>query len=125
MARQPRAGALRGRVHLQQRQDEPDPWGGDPRPGDFATVATVAAEFLPMRGGEAVVASRLAGIQPYIVRVRQSAATRAVQVDWRLVDARGPQPPDATARVFAIKAITDPDQKRAWLDLLVREGEVE
>lgn len=125
MARQPRAGLLRGRVHLQQRTTEPDPWGGDPRPGDYATVATVAAEFMPLRGGEAVVASRLQGIQPYIVRVRQSSQTRQVKTDWRLVDARAPAPPAAGSRVFAIKAITDPDQKRQWLDLLVQEGVVE
>jgi hypothetical protein len=113
MARQPRPGLLRGRVHFQSRTMEPDPWGGDPRPGDFATVFTCAAEFIPLRGSEAVIASRLQGIQPYVVRVRQSAATRAVGVDWRIVDARAPQPPDKKARVFA------------WLDLLVQEGGVE
>jgi len=125
MARQPRAGLLRGRVHFQQRQLEPDPWGGDPRPGPYSTVFTCAAEFMPLRGSEAVIASRLQGIQPYVVRVRQSDTTRQVQTDWRIVDARAPQPPAAGSRVFAIKAITDPDQKRQWLDLLVQEGVAE
>src|SRR5690606_7652876 len=103
-----------------------DPWGGDPRPGDFATVATVAAEFIAMRGSETVIASRLQGVQPYIVRVRSSATTRAVDETWRIVDARAPQPPAAGARVFAIKAPpTDPDQKRAWVEFLVEQGKPE
>lgn len=120
MAKTPTSGSLRGRVHFQQRQLEPDPWGGDPREGDFATVFTCAAEFIAMRGSETVIASRLQGIQPYIVRVRQSADTRAVDETWRIVDARD------TSRVFAIKAPpTDPNQKRAWLDFLVEQGRVE
>lgn len=132
MAKTPTAGTLRGRVHFQKRTSEPDPWGGDPREGDFATVFTCAAEFIAMRGSETVIASRLQGIQPYIVRVRQSADTRAVDETWRIVDARAPQPtqppdpPAIGARVFAIKAPpTDPNQKRAWLDFLVEQGRVE
>lgn len=126
MAKTPTSGSLRGRVHFQKRQLEPDPWGGEPREGDFATVFTCAAEFIAMRGSETVIASRLQGIQPYIVRVRQSADTRAVDETWRIVDARAPQPPADGARVFAIKAPpTDPNQKRAWLDFLVEQGRVE
>ncbi len=120
MAKTPTSGALRGRVHLQQRTTEPDPWGGDDIPGDFATVGTVACEFVPLRGSETVIASRLQGIQPYVVRVRQSAVTRAVDETWQLVDARDEK------RVFAIKAPpTDPDQKRAWLEFLVEQGRPE
>ncbi|ODT82451.1 MAG: hypothetical protein ABS76_07470 [Pelagibacterium sp. SCN 64-44] len=126
MARQPRPGLLRGRVHLQQRGTGIDPYTGQPREGDFATVTTVAAEFIPLKGSEPVIASRLQGVQPYVVRVRSSAATRAVDETWRLVDARAPQPPDAGARVFAIKAPpTDPDQKRQWVEWLVEIGRPE
>lgn len=124
MARLPSSGSLRGRVHLQKRSTEPDPWGGPDREGDFATVATVACEFVALKGGEQVIASRLQGVQPYIVKVRQSTTTRAVDETWRLVDAR----PIAgqSARVFAIKAPpTDPDQKRAWLEILVEQGRLE
>ncbi|SMQ65878.1 Phage head-tail joining protein [Devosia lucknowensis] len=120
MAKPPTSGALRGRVHFQRRQTEPDPWGGDPREGDWATVTTCAAEFLPLKGSETVIANRLQGIQPYIVRVRQSAATWQVDETWRVVDARD------DARVFAIKAPpTDPDQKRQWLEFLVEQGRTE
>lgn len=124
MARLPSSGSLRGLVHLQKRPLEEDPYGGPDRIGDWTTQDTVACEFIPLKGGsETVIASRLLGIQPYIVRVRQSTSTRAVDETWRLVDARGPQPPDVQARTFAIKSITDPDQKRAWLEMLVKEGE--
>lgn len=126
MAKLPTSGSLRGRVHFQRRQTEPDPWGGDPREGDWATVTTCAAEFIPLKGSEAVIANRLQGIQPYIVRVRQSAVTRQIDETWRVVDARAPQPPATGSRVFAIKAPpTDPNQKRAWLDFLVEQGRVE
>lgn len=132
MARNPTSGALRGRVHCQRRTVEPDPWGGDPREGDFATVFTCAAEFIPLKGGETVIASRLQGVQPFIVRVRQSTLTRQIDETWRLVDARAPQPtvppadPEPRARIFAIKAPpTDPDQKRAWLEVLVEQGRPE
>ena len=119
MARLPSSGSLRGRVHLQKREMEPNPWDPDGplREGDWATQATVACEFMPLRGSETVIASRLQGIQPYVVRVRQSNTTRQVDETWRVVDARDDK------RVFAIKAPpTDPDQKRAWLEVLCEIG---
>lgn len=124
MAKTPTSGSLRGRVHCQRRTVEPDPWGGDPREGDFATVFTCAAEFIPLKGGETVIASRLQGVQPFIVRVRQSSQTRQIDETWRLVDAR--PAPGTERRIFAIKAPpTDPDQKRAWLEILVEQGRPE
>lgn len=120
MARLPSSGSLRGRVHLQRRTVEPDPWDGDPTPGDWATQATVACKFVALKGSETVIASRLQGIQPYVVKVRQSALTRTIDETWRLVDARDEM------RVFAIKAPpTDPDQKRAWLEILATSGVLE
>lgn len=120
MARLPSSGSLRGRIHLQKRTLEPDPWGGPDREGDWATQATVACEFVALKGSETVIASRLQGIQPYIVKVRNSTATRQVDETWRLVDARD------GSRVFAIKAPpTDPDQKRTWLEILVEQGRLE
>ena len=101
---------LRERVHFQQRTDDGD--------GPFVTQSTVAAGFRPLRGGEDVMASRLSGVQPYIVTVRQSSQTRAVKVDtdWRMVDARD------EAREFNIRAINDPDGLRQWFEILVQEG---
>lgn len=127
MAKTPTAGALRGRVHFQKRATTESPWlPGQTTEGDFETVFTCAAEFVPLRGSETVIASRLQGVQPYIVRVRQSSQTRQVDETWRVVDARAPQPPDVKARVFAIKAPpTDPDQKRTRLEILCEQGVAE
>jgi len=101
---------LRHRVHFQQRTNDGD--------GPFETVFTVAAGFKPLRGGEDVMASRLSGVQPYIITVRQSSQTRAVKVDtdWRMVDARD------VSREFNIRAISDPDDLREWFDILVQDG---
>lgn len=119
MAKTPTAGALRSRVHFQKRATTESPWlPGQTTEGDFETVFTCAAEFVPLRGSETVMASRLQGVQPYIVRVRQSSQTRQVETNWKIVDARD-------GREFAIKAITDPDQKRAWLEFLVEQGRIE
>ncbi|QMV02577.1 head-tail adaptor protein [Devosia sp. D6-9] len=117
MASKPSAGALRGRVHCQKRQPKADPWGGsEVTSGTFSTVDTIACEFLPLRGSETVIANRLQGVQPYILRVRQSAFTKTIDTNWRFVDARD-------GREFAIRApATDPDQKRMWLEFLCELG---
>lgn len=107
------AGKLRQRWQFQQRTLEPDPWGGDPREGDFATVFEDFGELTPMVGGETVIANRLQGIQPAILRVRQNAKTRTANETWRLLDPAG--------RTWSIKAPpTDPTQKRALLEFLIQ-----
>lgn len=112
----PSAGDLRERVHFQSRELIDDGYGNE-QSGPWTTRFTVAAGFRPLRGGEAVMASRLESRQPYIVTVHQSSDTRGVTTDWRIVDARN------TGRVFAISAApTDPDGKRAWLEILAIEG---
>lgn len=107
---------MRERVSFQQRGMVSDGSGGQV-PGPFSTVFTCAAEYLPLRGGEGVVASRLQGVQPYIVRVRSSAAARAVTPAWQITDAR-------TNKTMNIRAVTDPDGKRQWLEFLAVEGEL-
>ncbi len=106
---------LRGSVHFQSREAVDDGAGNEVS-GPWVTRFTVAASFKPMRGGEQVMAARLEGLQPYVVTVRESSATREATTDWRLVDARN------AARIFAITAISDPDQMGAWLDILATEG---
>lgn len=107
---------MRERVNFQQRGMVPDGSGGQV-PGPFSTVFTCAAEYVPLRGGETVVASRLQGTQPYIVRVRSSAATRAVDTSWQIVDSR-------SSKTMNIRAVSDPDGKRQWLEFLAVAGEL-
>lgn len=108
-----RAGALRDRVNIQGWTEEPDGYGGTKQV--FGTIATVAVAFQPLRGTESVMASRLAGTQPFVVTARSSMATRAITPAYKLQDARN------TARMFDIKAVADPDGKNQWLELLVVE----
>lgn len=112
-AKRPTAGQLRERVNIQAFTEVDDGYGGTTL--EFATVATVAAGFRPLRGGEAVLASRLAGTQPFIVTMRSSVATRAITPAYKLQDARN------TARMFDIKSVAAPDGKGAWLELLVEQ----
>lgn len=112
------AGELRERVLLQRRGTIDDGFGNMVPGGDFETVATVWGRLMPLRGSESVMQARLSGRQPYVLTVRQSTTTRQVTEAWRVVDARN------IGRVFAITAPpADPNGRRAWLDILIVEGE--
>ena len=111
----PGAGSLRERLAFQRRSVGDDGYNNEVA-GDFETIFVEPAGMVAKVGGESVMAARLVGRQPYIVTVRQSARTRAVTADWRIVDARDER------RVFNIRAIHDPDGKRAWLDMLVEQN---
>lgn len=118
MANLKRAGALRDRLHFQQRTSVSDGFGNTlPGAGPYETRFTVMAAMRPLRGSEAVMASRLEGRQPYAVTVRAFAGLRDVTTDWRLVDARN------INRVFDITSpLSDPDGEGKWLEFLVMEG---
>lgn len=111
------AGMLRDKVHCQLKGPATDEFG-NPVPGgdNWTTQFSVRAGFRPRNGGESVIAGRLQGVQPYIVTIRQSSQTRQITPGWRLVDAH-----DAS-RVFNVRSLADPDNKRQWLELLVEQG---
>lgn len=111
-----RYGALRARLHFQQRTAAADGMGGTVPGGAFATVFTRFANMKPRLGTEAVTAARLEGRQPWVVTVRDDDRMADVTPAWQLVDAADPR------RVFAIVAPPiDPDGKRQWVELLVME----
>lgn len=111
----PGAGSLRERLAFQRRSVGDDGYNNEVA-GDFETIFVEPAGMVAKVGGESVMAARLVGRQPYIVTVRQSERTRAVTPDWRIVDARDER------RIFNIRAIHDPDGRRAWLDMLVEQN---
>lgn len=106
------AGELRQKIELQVRTLVDDGYGNEIA-GPFETQATVRAKFHYLRGGEEVMAGRLAGRQPAIVTVRSSAATRALTTDWRILK---------DGKEWNIRSITDPDGRRAWLEILAESG---
>ncbi|NNH56912.1 head-tail adaptor protein [Rhizobium laguerreae] len=109
------AGELREKLLFQRRAIVDDNYGNE-QSGDFATVFTAAAELIPLKGGEPVLAARLSGVQPFLIKIRGCAAAREVTPAWRAVDARNP------ARLFNITAAVDPDNKNAWIDIMATQG---
>lgn len=115
----PSSGQLRHRLAFDCRPAIDD--GAGNTEGDFEQQFVVSAEVVARFGGETVMASRLSGRQPFTITVRQSSDTRRVTTDWRARDVRSN--PDASKHtVYNIRSITDPDDRRAWLELLCETG---
>lgn len=116
MAKTPSAGDLYFRIGLEARVTEnPD------SPIDYGNTQTAFVEqfacragFIHLRGGEDVLAARLAGTHLQVIRVRASSETRAVTTDWRAVDKRN-------GDIFNVRDVT-PSDDRQWLDLLCQKG---
>ncbi len=109
------AGKMRSKLNFQQRSISDDGYG-NPVTGDFATVFSDFAELIPRMGSEAVMASRLQGVQPYTIRIRSHTVARTVDATWRAVDAR-------TGAIYAlVSPAANVDQKNAYLDILATVG---
>lgn len=108
------AGRMRSRLQFQQRTPGDDGFGA-PTVGGFATFFEDYAEIIPRMGSEAVMASRLQGLQPVTIVVRSSNRTRALDATWRAVGRNG-----------EIYSITSPpvnsDQKNALIEMLAMTG---
>jgi head-tail adaptor len=72
------------------------------------------AHYIQMRGGEKVIAARLEGVHPMVVRLRRCTAALAVTHDWRMRDVR-------TGDVYQVRDVT-PTTDRRWIDVLVERG---
>jgi len=103
----PGAGQLKDRISFSQR--EPDANGV--RLGDWGEPLTVWAQLTWLRGGEGVLAQRLAGRQPVVITVREFAATRAIDNSWRAVNAHD------LAQVFDIKSAAS-SREAGFIDIL-------
>lgn len=109
------AGELRERVAFDARLEIEDGYGNEE--GDFAErIAGVAARIQPLKGGERVLADRLTGVQPFVIRVRYSAMAAAIDPGWRARNLR-------TGDVYAITAAANMDETRRYLDILATRGE--
>lgn len=109
------AGKLRDKLLFQRREIVDDGFGNE-QSGEWETKFTAAADLIPLKGGEPVLASRLSGVQPYIIRIRSCSDAREVTPAWRAVDARN------QSRMFNITAAVDPDNKNAWLDIMATQA---
>lgn len=107
------AGSLRERITFDARAVTDDGYG-NPVSGDFTEQFTVWGRVRPLKGGETVLASRLAGTQPVIITVRDTSDTREITSAWR-------------ARVGSVTyALTSPpanmDERRQYFDILATVG---
>lgn len=106
------AGALRERFAFSKRAAVDDGLGNEQ--GEWLIQFTVWAKRLTLKGGETVLANRLAGRAPAIITIRSSTQTREITADWRCVDAR-------SGEEFNIRAV-QPGPKRDVIELLVETG---
>ncbi|MBA8821428.1 hypothetical protein BRY73_16065 [Ochrobactrum sp. P6BS-III] len=128
MAKRAGAGSLNCRLTFQRREQISDEWGGTR--GEWIDQFTVPGRLEPRYGSnaESVMAARMQSMQPYNLTIRSSTAARQITASWRAYDARagvtvdiqGAQRPN---RVFGIKTVVNPDERGAYLELLVVEGE--
>ncbi len=109
------AGSLSERVTFERRDAIPDGYGNEIS-GPFQPIFTEPARLQPRTGSEPVIAARLTGVQPYTLTVRSSTRTREVTPAWRAKNAR-------TGATYNIKAITNPDERGRYIEMLVVEGE--
>lgn len=106
------AGKLYERVTFQPPTSTADGYGGTIN--GWGDGFTVRANYVRLRGGETVMASRLSGNQPTVIRVRKSTQTVQVTTDWRIVDAR-------SGEVFNIRSLVESDD-RAYFDFTAESG---
>jgi len=108
------SGALRQKIDFQARVTSPDEYGNEQT--EWVTQFAEPAELIPLKAGESVIAARLTGTQPFVIRIRSSQRARGVTTAWRAIDARNP------SRIFNITSVANFDQKNAWLDMMATEG---
>lgn len=109
------AGAMRDRIRFERRQADAN---GD-AVGPWQEVCTVWAKIVWLRGSEPVLAQRLQGVQPAVIYVRASAATKSLDNACRAVDARVPKP--GKGDFFAIRGKVLSDD-RADVEVTAERG---
>lgn len=123
MAKRTGAGSLNCRLTFQRREQISDEWGGTR--GEWVDRFTVPGRLEPRYGSnaESVMAARMQSMQPYNLTIRGSSAARQITASWRAYDARAGKTGGKPNRVFGIKTVVNPDERNAYLEMLVVEGE--
>lgn len=82
---------------------------------DWQTQFVERAKYKHLRGGETVLAARLAGRHTQLIIVRASTRTRNLDSTWRVID-------NNTGEIFNIRDITPTEDDRMWLEILAEKG---
>lgn len=106
------AGELRERVAFDQLSSEDTDFGI--ANGDYEEQFRRDARIRPLIGSEPVIAQRLTGVQPVVIKVRSDSSTRMVTTAWRIRDVR-------SGTDYNVRAVT-PDEKRIYIEFLCESG---
>lgn len=117
----PSAADLEHRVAFAKRPAQADDGYGNTE-GPFVEHHVVWAGVRPRFGGEAVLAGRLSGVQPYTITVRSSPEMLEVTPEWRARHACDGACGVPEGIEFNIRSIADPDRRNHWLEMLCESG---
>lgn len=106
------AGDLTKRATLQAPQEAVDADGQIVQA--YPAQGTVWANLRPLRGGEAVMQSRMQSRSPAIITVRASSLTRRITSEWRAV---------IDGKTYHVKEDPRETQDRAFLEFLAEARE--
>lgn len=109
------------RVAFDSRQEIDD--GAGNFEGKFVQVFECRAAFVYLRGTEAVIAARLEGRQPIVVRVRRNSMTSQIDHDWQMRNLRDSawEGEYWNGPTYAVRSII-PTENRLYLDIAVERG---
>lgn len=110
----PYSGKMRQRIAFEQRGTAPDAYGNVD--GEWVPQFVVWAQVIPRKGGEHVLASRLAGVQVYTIFVRYSQDAASVDVSWRARNVH-------TGEIYNLRSTDNPDQKHKYVEFLATSGD--
>jgi head-tail adaptor len=114
---------LPGAGDLHQTVQWAEPFGAMDRYGNeqtnWANRFVVRAQIAPKLGGEDVMAARLQGVQPVVIRVRSSVDTRKITTQWRVTDTN-------SGIQYNVRAVADPfmgmAERGRWIEVLAEAG---
>ncbi len=112
----PGRGELVERIRIERRTAPIEDGYGNAE-GEWATfVDSRRVRLLPVLGGEAVQADRLAGISAWIMDIPADTLVRQVTPDMRAVDIRDPE------RVWNIRSSLDLEGRNCWRTMTLEMG---
>lgn len=107
-------GARRFQVAFDKRAVADDD-GDGLKPGDWVEQFTRWTGIIYLRGGEEVIAQRMAGVVPAVLNVHSDSETRRIDSSWRARELQ-------TDTHFNIRAVPPPDGTPLSIDLLCDTG---
>ena len=112
--RQSGAGALSEIVAFESRAVIDDGYGNEVS-GEWTERFRANARIQPIKGGDAIIADRLQGTQPVVIRVRYEPQTIGANTDWQIRDLRA-------GVIYQIKSSANMDEKRRYIEFLAVSG---